>query len=194
MSMSTGTLVPALGFVNVYPFVFSYVADHFQYLASAAMIAFLVATGTRGVEQLSWRKGSSTALAVGVLLILGGLTWRQSQMYRDVFALYETTLARNPSSWIAHLNLGTALDDTGRTDEALPHLQRANELKPDTPETLNSLATRQAVPRGPTEFELHWTFFGYEDDSPEMTAPRVRILVAPIGLEPFPESVASRPG
>ena len=33
-----GTLVPVLGFVNVYPFVFSYVADHFQYLATLGII------------------------------------------------------------------------------------------------------------------------------------------------------------
>ena len=51
-------------------------------------------------------------------------------------------------------------------------------------QTLNSLATRQAVPRGPTEFELHWTFFGYEDDSPEMTERRLRNanLYGPAGL------------
>ncbi|MDI1318806.1 MAG: hypothetical protein PSW75_01255, partial [bacterium] len=34
-----GTLFPVLGFVNVYPFVFSFVADHFQYLASLAVFA-----------------------------------------------------------------------------------------------------------------------------------------------------------
>ena len=34
-----GMLVPALGFVNVYPFIYSFVADHFQYLASTAMIS-----------------------------------------------------------------------------------------------------------------------------------------------------------
>src|SRR5207244_1244931 len=39
-----GTLVPALGFVNVYPMIFSFVADHFQYLASAAPIALAAAT------------------------------------------------------------------------------------------------------------------------------------------------------
>jgi tetratricopeptide (TPR) repeat protein len=149
-----GTLVPVLGFVNVYPFVFSYVADHFQYLASLGMIAFLTAAATRGFLRLAWPRWSGPAVAGGVLMILGGLTWRQSGMYRDVFALYETTLARNPASWVAHLNLGTAMVDAGRPDEALPHLQRALELKPGFPETLNSLGnvlnrlgrSREALP------------------------------------------------
>ena len=135
-----GTLFPVLGFVDVYPFVFSYVADHFQYLASLGMIAFLTAAGTRAFALLRWPAWSGRLAAAGLLLLLGTVTWRQSNMYRDVFALYETTLARNPSSWVAHLNLGTALDDAGRPHESLPHLQRALELKPDFPETLNSLA------------------------------------------------------
>jgi salicylate 5-hydroxylase large subunit len=51
-------------------------------------------------------------------------------------------------------------------------------------QTLNSLATRHAVPHGPGEFELHWTFFGYEDDAPEMTERRLRNanLYGPAGL------------
>lgn len=134
-----GTLFPVLGFVDVYPFVFSYVADHFQYLASLGMIAFLAAAATRGFARLAWPRWSGPVVAAGVLAILGGLTWRQSAMYRDLFALYETTLERNPGSWVAHLNLGTALDEAGQTDKALPHLQRALELKPGFPETLNSL-------------------------------------------------------
>ena len=136
-----GTLFPVLGFVNVYPFVFSYVADHFQYLASLAMIAFLSAAATLGFARLAWPRWRGVALATAMLLVLGGLTWRQSGMYRDIFVLYETTLARNPDSWVAHLNLGVALDDSGRPAEALPHLQRALELKPAYPETLNSLGT-----------------------------------------------------
>lgn len=135
-----GTLFPVLGFVNVYPFVFSYVADHFQYLASLGMIAFLSAGATRGFTRLRLPGWSGPIAAISLLLILGTLTWRQSGMYRDVFKLYATTLARNPASWVAHLNLGTALDDAGRPHESLPHLQRALQLKPDFPETLNSLA------------------------------------------------------
>jgi tetratricopeptide (TPR) repeat protein len=149
-----GTLFPVLGFVNVYPFVFSYVADHFQYLASLWLIAFLAAAATRGFALASWPRWSGPAAAAGVLMILGGLTWRQSGMYRDVITLYETTLERNPSSWVAHLNLGTALDEAGRPEEGLPHLQRALELKPGSPEILNSLGnvlnrlrrSREALP------------------------------------------------
>jgi hypothetical protein len=39
----TVTLAPALGFVNIYPFRYSFVADHFQYLASIAIITLVVA-------------------------------------------------------------------------------------------------------------------------------------------------------
>ena len=48
----------------------------------------------------------------------------------------------------------------------------------------NTLAMRQLVPRSADEFELHWTFFGYADDSPEMTQRRLRQanLMGPAGL------------
>jgi tetratricopeptide (TPR) repeat protein len=134
-----GTLFPVLGFVNVYPFIFSYVADHFQYLASIGMFSLVAAAATRGFAHLAWPRWSGPAIATALLLILGCLTWRQSAQYRDVFSLYESTLARNPSSWVAHLNLGTALDESGQPEESLPHLRRALELKPDFPETLNGL-------------------------------------------------------
>jgi salicylate 5-hydroxylase large subunit len=48
----------------------------------------------------------------------------------------------------------------------------------------NTLATRQLVTRGPDSFDLHWTFFGYADDDPAMTARRLRQanLMGPAGL------------
>ncbi len=48
----------------------------------------------------------------------------------------------------------------------------------------NTLATRQLVTRGPDAFELHWTFFGYADDTPAMTERRLRQanLMGPAGL------------
>ncbi|HEV7988994.1 MAG TPA: SRPBCC family protein, partial [Candidatus Binataceae bacterium] len=48
----------------------------------------------------------------------------------------------------------------------------------------NTLAMRQLVPRGPELFDLMWTFFGFANDTPEMTQRRLRQanLMGPAGL------------
>ncbi|HYC14897.1 MAG TPA: aromatic ring-hydroxylating dioxygenase subunit alpha [Stellaceae bacterium] len=48
----------------------------------------------------------------------------------------------------------------------------------------NTLAMRQLVTRGPTKFDLMWTFFGYESDPPDMTERRIRQanLMGPSGF------------
>jgi salicylate 5-hydroxylase large subunit len=48
----------------------------------------------------------------------------------------------------------------------------------------NTLATRQLVTRGPSAFDLHWTFFGYADDDEAMTTRRLRQanLMGPSGF------------
>jgi salicylate 5-hydroxylase large subunit len=48
----------------------------------------------------------------------------------------------------------------------------------------NTLAMRQIVPHGPGQHDLHWTFFGYADDTPEMRAHRIRQanLMGPAGF------------
>jgi salicylate 5-hydroxylase large subunit len=54
----------------------------------------------------------------------------------------------------------------------------------------NTLATRQLIPRGVETFDLVWTFFGYADDSEEMTQRRLRQanLMGPAGLVSIDDS------
>ena len=52
-----GVLTPALGFFNVYPFRFSFVADHFQYHAGIALVALAAATAALIVAERAWRHG-----------------------------------------------------------------------------------------------------------------------------------------
>jgi tetratricopeptide (TPR) repeat protein len=127
-----GMLFPALGFFNVYPFVYSFVADHFQYLASIGIIV-PVTTGLvlllnhAGVRSLPVRRG----LALLLLLGLGVLTWRQARAYADPITLYRNTLEKNPECFMAHNNLSVALLEKGQTKEAIVHSQKALEIRPN---------------------------------------------------------------
>jgi Tfp pilus assembly protein PilF len=135
-----GTLVPALGFFDVYPFRFSYVADHFQYMACIGLIAPAVgalATISQRAGQRDRRLGAQ--IGAVVLLILGACTWQQARIYKNLETLWSDTLAKNPGSWMAHNNLGIILLQEGRIDDAMWHGEQALRIKPDLAEAHNNL-------------------------------------------------------
>lgn len=127
-----GTLFPVLGFVNVYPFIYSFVADHFQYLGSIAIIT-LCAAGLTLLLERSKVPPSPVGYAVILSLVspLALLTWRQARMYRDPKTLYETTLERNPDCWMAHNNLSVILLAKGEIEAAMAHSEKALAIRPD---------------------------------------------------------------
>jgi protein O-mannosyl-transferase len=117
------TLGPALGFVAVYPHRYSFVADHFQYLASLAPLALAGA--------VLMRLDRAVAPVAGVLLVvLGLLTWRQGLLYRDAETLWLDTIAKNPSAEMAYVNLGMLQQESGRLDDAIASYDRALALDP----------------------------------------------------------------
>jgi tetratricopeptide (TPR) repeat protein len=140
-----GTLFPALGFLNVYPFIFSFVADHFQYLASLGIIVPMTAGLALSARRIRLGKRAEVVLSGALLAALGILTWRQSSTYRDAETLYRATLARNPSSWMAHTNLGVVLAETPtRLPEAVDEYKAALRLKPDDAQTHANLGNALA--------------------------------------------------
>jgi tetratricopeptide (TPR) repeat protein len=135
-----GTLFPALGFLNVYPFIFSFVADHFQYLASLGIFALVAAAISRGVSRLPWSaRVVGDSLCVILVGTLAMLSWRQSSMYANSFTLYRTTIERNPDCWMAHFHLGARLDANGKRNEAIEHYQEALRIRPNYAEADNNL-------------------------------------------------------
>ncbi len=126
-----GTLFPALGFINVYPMVFSFVADHFQYLASVGLITL----GTVGLSRVRWVIGGP------LLVVLGVLTWQQTHIYRNLETLWRDTLAKNSTCWLGHNNLGLVLEKQRKTAEAEWHYREALKLNADYPEALNNLGS-----------------------------------------------------
>jgi tetratricopeptide (TPR) repeat protein len=134
------TLFPVLGFVYVYMFTYTYVADHLQYLASLGIITMAAAGITLVLAQLSLpmrRAGAALCiLYVGTLAILSA---RQAPMYADIVTLYRETIELNPDSWMAHNNLGVKLAEMGNQPDAITHYQSAIRIKPDYAEAHNNL-------------------------------------------------------
>jgi tetratricopeptide (TPR) repeat protein len=122
------SIFPAIGFFNIYPMLFSFVADHFQYLASLGIIALVVGAAARAFG----RHRSAPYVAGGVLAVLGGLTWAQGWWYHDFEDgnLWERTLARNPDAWMAHGHLAIIKGGRGDFEAAEWHLGRALEINP----------------------------------------------------------------
>jgi tetratricopeptide (TPR) repeat protein len=121
-------LSPLLGFIMLSTFVFTFVADHYQYVASLGLIALAAAGITIAFKTKPLHK-----LAVGgaLLLTLGLLTWRQAGIYRNLETLWRDTLAKNPDSWVAHINLGGLLGNQGRIEEEMEHYRQAIQINPD---------------------------------------------------------------
>jgi len=124
-----GTLFPALGFVDAFPMRFSFVADHFQYLASLGPIVLVSAI-------LASRLSRPIPLVPAVAatgLLLAALTYRQGLIYDNPERLWRDTLAKNPKASIAHINLGAILQKDGRLDDA----DRSYREAIDDPECLD---------------------------------------------------------
>ncbi len=132
------TLFPAIGFFDVYPFRYSFVADHFQYLASIGLIA--LACGVAAAFLKERRAASVVTLSV-TLILLGILSWKQGYIYKDEDTLWKAVLQNNPSAWIAHTNLGEAANEEGRLDEALEHYEKAVEVWPYSYELHHNLGS-----------------------------------------------------
>lgn len=124
-----GTLFPALGFINVYPMIYSYWADHFQYHASIFPIALGCALAAGGFAKRRVPRSASWATAGVILGILALLSWRQAHVYRSLETLWLDTLAKNPDSWLANNNYGNLLLREGECARAVGPLRRAVEAR-----------------------------------------------------------------
>ena len=136
------TLSPLLGFVMLYTFRYTFVADHYQYVASIGLIALAAAGITIAFKTKPFLKLAGCG---ALLLTLGILTWRQAGIYRNLETLWRDTLAKNPDCLMAHNNLGLLLRNQGRTEEAMEHCQKAIQINPNDLETLNNLGAALAA-------------------------------------------------
>jgi len=135
-------LLPVLGFLDVFYFRYSFVADHFQYLASLGLITLIAAAGVSLCSRVGRQGARIGVVAAAVLLAISAtLTWRQAHIYRNAETLWRDTLAKNPRCWLAHTNLGVELEKSGRFQEAMSHYRLALLSNPSFAEAHYDLGT-----------------------------------------------------
>ena len=130
------TLAPVIGLVQVGGHS---MADRYTYLPLIGMLV-LVVWGAHALakdRQHTWVT-LFVALLIAIFLCMA-LTRQQLRHWTDSEALFRHALEVTKNNYIAHNNLGSALDEQGQTDEAIRHYQEAIRLKPDNATAHNNL-------------------------------------------------------
>ncbi|MFZ5564745.1 MAG: tetratricopeptide repeat protein, partial [Thermodesulfobacteriota bacterium] len=137
VAVFTAVLAPALGFISYFPMRYSFVADHFQYLAIIVPVTLAV-NGLYRITRLRGGQGQYFAmgLCAVILMVMGARTWREQAKYKELQALWEDTVRKNPDCWLALNNLGCVLmSQPGKMDEAHDIFAVLMQTGPDYPET-----------------------------------------------------------
>lgn len=146
-----GTIFPALGFFNIYPMRYSFVADHFQYAASIGLMVLFVSGLTLSMGKIRRLPDITSAGVFSLIVVLLGLiTWQQGKIYQDRMSLFTDTIEKNPRSWLSYSNRGRDYALSGREDLALLDIEKSLAINPDD---ADSLQVRGAIALKRRDFE-----------------------------------------
>lgn len=137
MAMYMCGLFPALGFFDVYPFKYSFVADHFQYHAMPVLLAAAAA----GVAAFTPSLRLQRLVGCGAIALLAVASCLRCGAFFDLETLYRDTLVKNPASSAAAHNLGMLYLSQGRQREAEPLLRHGATNAPFPDEQSRSLSS-----------------------------------------------------
>jgi tetratricopeptide (TPR) repeat protein len=145
-----GTLFPAMGFVDVWPMQFSFVANHFVYLPGIAIFAVFSAILVRKLTL-----EGVAGIAAAVLVVYCALSFAEARVHTNLATLWKTTLERTgQKSWMAANNYGVYLRNQGDLDSAEKWFNYVIRIKPDHPESRLNLAQIETMRGVAAELEL----------------------------------------
>ncbi|MBT3416171.1 MAG: tetratricopeptide repeat protein [Nitrospina sp.] len=167
-----GTLVPVIGLIQVGE---QAMADRYAYIPLLG-IFIIFAWGLPDLLS-GWRHQKTALLAlVGTVFpALMILTWIQVAYWKNSITILEhaieVTDTEHPGFVMVHNNLGVALSDEGKDEEAIDHFKQAIQLKPEFSEAYYSLGVslsklskfeesinpyRQAIRLKPDDADAHY--------------------------------------
>lgn len=114
-------------FFDIYFFLCSYVADHFQYLACVGVIALVVTAGI-----MTLKRGTAQIVAAGVIVVvIGASSFQRTGVFQNDETLWRDTIAKNPEAFVAYNNLGMILMKRGDYQQAEMRFRETLRLKPN---------------------------------------------------------------
>jgi tetratricopeptide (TPR) repeat protein len=149
-----GTLVPVIGLVQVGN---TPVADRFTYVPQIGLY-LMIAWAVRDLTG-SWPRRRQWQVAAAAMVITASMVCAsvQTSYWRNSESLWTHTLACNPENVLAHNNLGNALFQKGRVDEAIFQYQKALQINPDYAKACynlgNALLQKGSVDEAITHFQ-----------------------------------------
>jgi tetratricopeptide (TPR) repeat protein len=118
------TVAPVLGIAQSGP---QLVADRYAYVSSLAFSA-IAAGGLLILSRRSWRRAAAPAMLC--LVVLGALTWKQTEVWHDSTTLWSHAIETGHPSYVAYVNYGQAVRAEGHLDEAIASYQHAVAIRP----------------------------------------------------------------
>ena len=149
-----GTLVPVIGFVQVGT---QAMADRYTYVPLIGLFVMI----SYGLPDLraGHRLRRFIIPACGIFLLWGLVLITRSQLtlWKSDRALFEHTLRVTKNNFVIHNNLGKALVDQGKNDEAMAHFREALWINPKDARVHTNLGVLLAREGNDTEAIFHFT-------------------------------------
>jgi tetratricopeptide (TPR) repeat protein len=147
-----GTLVPVIGLVQIGG---QSMADRYTYVPLIGVFVMIVWGTAECSARCRWGRGAGIAAAAVVLLLCVGATRKQLPHWRNSVELFQHAAAVTANNATAHVNLGKALAEQGKLQEALAQYQAGLTIRPTDAEALNdvgNLCLRAGKPAAALEF------------------------------------------
>jgi protein O-mannosyl-transferase len=161
-----GSLVPVIGIVQVGK---QAMADRYAYIPLIGIMVMVVWTVADLLEGSSNGRRWQTAVAAIFLITFSYLTWRQLGFWHTKVGLWAHTLAVTRDNDVAEANMGGALVEAGRFDDALPHFRNVLRMDPENATSLVDLAAEMQQ-----KADLHGAINFYEEALVASTDPKLR--------------------
>jgi Tfp pilus assembly protein PilF len=131
-----GTLVPVIGLVQVGD---QSMADRYTYIPSLGVLILAIWGAYELAKGWGYHLIALSVAGLAAIVLCLALTRQQLGYWKDSETLFRHTLAVTENNYIAHNNLGSALDKKGQLDAATSQFQEAIRLKPDSSDAYYNL-------------------------------------------------------